>query len=292
MTRSCLVLLLCTAAWGQPSVSDLMLAKTLEQLREYEGSFDGALGVAFLDVSGGQRFDLNGETVFPQASVIKIPIMIALYEAERAGRLRLDDEVSVQPQELIGGSGFLRPRLESGPAAFPLRELIRGMIIRSDNTATNKCISVVGMEQVNRVVESLKLKHTRLRRIMLDGEAATRDEENISTPNEMAQLVKMLVDGKVVDAEASRQMLATMREVEGGFRQGLPLDTATAVKTGAIPGSRSETGVIWVGGRPFVLSVMSAYIDDRHSPVPDVARLVYPLMEKLAGSNRYGHRVR
>ncbi|MCC6861019.1 MAG: serine hydrolase [Bryobacterales bacterium] len=292
MVRSCLLLMLCASAWSQPSVSDLIRERTLERLREYERSFDGALGAAFLDLEGGQRFHLNGDTVFPQASVIKIPVMVTLYEAARAGRLSLDDQVAVQPGELIGGSQYLKPRLERGPASFPLRELIRGMIILSDNTATNKCIAAVGMEQVNRLMESLGFKNTRLRRIMLDGAAASRDEENVSTPNEMAQLVRLIAEGQAVSPEASRQMLDIMREVDGAFRQGLPLDTPVAVKTGAIPGSRSESGVIWVAGRPFVLSVMSAYIDDRRSPVPEVVRVVYPLMEKLARSNRYGHRVR
>jgi len=74
--------------------------------------------------------------------------------------------------------------------------------------------------------------------------------------------------------------------------QGLPLDTVTASKTGSVRGVRGETGIVYLPHRPFVLSVMSSFIDDRRTPVPEVTRIVYRYFEKLAASNRYGNRVR
>jgi beta-lactamase class A len=68
---------------------------------------------------------------------------------------------------------------------------------------------------------------------------------------------------------AGRQMLEIMKKISGGFREGLPLDIETASKTGELPGARGETGVVYLEGRPFVLSVMSAFISaapvERHS---------------------------
>ena len=108
----------------------------------------------------------------------------------------------------------------------------------------------------------------------------------------MARLVEQIYRAKIVDAAASREILDLMRKVRGGIAQGLPLDTETAVKTGELPGARSESGIVFLPGRPFVLSVMSAFIDDRRTPVPEAARIVYRMFEKLARSNRYGHTVR
>ena len=108
----------------------------------------------------------------------------------------------------------------------------------------------------------------------------------------MSRLFEMIATGEVVDKEACAEMIGILKRAEGSFGEGLPLDTGTAVKTGQIPGSRGETGIIYVNGHAFVLSVMSAFIDDRRSPVADVTRIVYPWMEKLAASNRYGQRVR
>ncbi|HTQ57467.1 MAG TPA: serine hydrolase [Bryobacteraceae bacterium] len=281
------------AARAQPTLADLLENKTMAELRRFDESFDGALGMAAIDLTAGHRFALHGDTVFPQASVIKIPILARMYQAARAGRFTLDTRVTITPAEAVGGSGRLQERLKSGaPIALTVRELIDAMIQWSDNTATNKCIALAGMDDVNRMMDSLGLPHTRLRRKMMDAAAVARGEENVSTPDEMSRLVEMIYRGKVVDAAASREMIGFLKEVSGGIREGLPLDIETASKTGELPGARGETGIVFLEGRPFVLSVMSAYIDDRRSPVPDVTRIVYRYFEKLAGANAWGNRLR
>ena len=167
------------------------------------------------------------------------------------------------------------------------------MVVDSDNTATNRSIDLAGgMARINRMLDEQGFPRTRLLRKMMDSAAAERNDENISTPNEMARLVEQIYRAKIVDAGAAREILDIMRRVHGGFEEGLPLDTRTAVKTGQIPGARGETGIVFLPHRPFVLSVMSAFIDDRRTPVPEVVRMVYPLFEKLARSNRYGHTIR
>ena len=96
-------MLLCASAsaLAQPSVPELLEAKTLAELRRFDAGFDGVVGVAAIDLETGRAFALNGDTVFPQASVIKIPILVAMH---RAG-LRFGDKVTVAPAEAVGGSG-------------------------------------------------------------------------------------------------------------------------------------------------------------------------------------------
>jgi beta-lactamase class A len=119
-----------------------------------------------------------------------------------------------------------------------------------------------------------------------------RGDENVSTPAEMARLVEMIYRGKVVDQAACQEIIGLMKKVSGGIQEGLPLDIETASKTGELPGARGEAGIVFLEGRPFVLSVMSAFIDDRRSPVPEVTRIVYRYFEKLAAANAYGNRLR
>jgi beta-lactamase class A len=293
MLRTALLLLLPAALWSQPAVSDLLEAKTLDRLRRYDAAFDGVLGVAAIDLEAGHSFAWNGDTVFPQASVIKIPILVRLYEVERAGGFRFSDKVVLKPAEAVPGSGRLQFELKNGPVSLTIRDLAAAMIVDSDNTATNKCNDLAGgFAAVNAMLDRHGFRATRLRRKMMDAAAAERGDENVSTPNEMSRLVEQVYRTRVVDAEASRGILDLMKRVSGGMHEGLPLDTETAVKTGELPGSRSETGIIFLPHRPFVLSVMSAYIDDRHPPVADVTRTVYALFEKLARSNRYGRTIR
>ncbi len=289
---SFICLALAGVARAQPTLSELLEGKTVAELRHFDEGFDGALGVTAIDLTGGRIMGIHGDTLFPQASVIKIPILARMYQAARAGKFTLDERVTIEPREAVGGSGRLQERLKSGAVTLTVRELMAAMIEWSDNTATNKCIGLAGMDEVNRMMDGLGLRHTRLRRKMMDSAAVARGEENVSTPDEMARLVEAIYRGKLVDEAASREMVELLKEVSGGMREGLPLDIETASKTGELPGARGETGIVFLEGRPFVLSVMSAFIDDRRPPVPEVTRIVYRYFEKLAGANAWGNRLR
>jgi len=292
MLRLATLFALACAACAQPTLSELLENKTLAELRRFDESFDGALGVAAIDLNTGRMSALHSDTVFPQASVIKIPILVRMFQAARAGRFHLDDPVTLHPGDAVGGSGHLQERLKTGSVTLSVRELIAAMIESSDNTATNKCIEMAGMDGVNRMIDELGLPHTRLRRKMMDSAAVARGDENVSTPAEMARLVEMIYRGKVVDPAACKEIIELMKKVSGGIHEGLPLDIETASKTGELPGARGEAGIVFLEGRPFVLSVMSAFIDDRRSPVPEVTRIVYRYFEKLAGANAWGNRLR
>jgi beta-lactamase class A len=287
MRPALLALIFCALTHAQPTVIELLEGKTLAELRRFDGSLEGTLGVAVIDLETGRVFALNGDTVFPQASVIKVPILAAMH---RAG-LRFDDRVTLQPGEAVEGGG-LYALLKRAPVTLPVGELAAAMIVDSDNTATNRCIDLVGMDSVNKMLDDAGFPRTRLQRKMMDGEAARRNAENIGTPNEMARLVESIYRRKLVNDAAATHILGLMKKVRGGIAQGLPLDTEASVKTGELPGARCETGIVFLPGRPFILSVMSAFIDDRRTPVPEVTRIVYRMFEKLARSNRYGRTVR
>ncbi|MGA2589655.1 MAG: serine hydrolase [Bryobacteraceae bacterium] len=71
-------------------------------MRRFDESFDGALGVAVIDLKSGRTFALHGATVFPQASVIKIPILARIFQAARAGKFSLDDKVTEAVKDGLG----------------------------------------------------------------------------------------------------------------------------------------------------------------------------------------------
>jgi beta-lactamase class A len=290
--RAALLVALAVPLAGQPSAVELLEQKTLEQIRNFDRGFDGALGVAAIDLETGRSFGYHADSVFPQASVIKIPIVIAVFQAQRDGRFRLSDRVTLDPREAVGGSGHLKAALEKGPVTRSLGELVEAMMDDSDNTATNKCIALLGMDFINRTAAALGANQTRLARIMMDSAAAQRNDENLSTPGEMARLAEAIYRGRAVDRASSDEILRIMKRNHAGISEGLPLDVESAAKDGQLPGARGETGIVFLGGRPFVLSIMSTFIDDRRSPVPEVTRIVFRYFERLSASNRYGNRLR
>jgi len=285
------LLLLGGLAFAQTTVVDLLERRLLERIRAVEEGLGGALGVAAIDLHSGRVISHHAEVTFPQASSIKIPILIEVYRAARAGRFRLEETVTLTEKDLVGGSGRLQGRVKRGPVTLTVHDLARAMIEWSDNLATNKLIGMVGREQVNRTLGGLGLRGMRLQRKMMDAAAAARDEENISTPLEMARLVERLWRGQAVDEAASKEMLDLMKLVKADFRRAVPAGVEVASKPGEVPGVFCETGIVFLPKRPFALAVMSTFVEAWKNPVPDVAALVYAHFERLAAANRYGHRL-
>src|ERR1017187_4665308 len=88
-------------------------------------------------------------------------------------------------------------------AQVTLRDLATMMVAVSDNSATNVLIDRVGMDNVNAMLDSLGLAHTRLHRKMMDLDAAKQGRENISTPREMMMLLEAIYRGKMLNKEST-----------------------------------------------------------------------------------------
>lgn len=277
------------AGQNRSGVEELFDAKLTARLRAVEDRSSGVIGYAAIDLETGRTLAYHEDTVFPQASSIKIPIMMQVFEQARAGRIRLSEPVTLTSRDAVEGSGHLRLLLRSRNLTLTIEELVTAMIETSDNTATNRLIALVGMDRVNAMLDRLGFRQTRLRRIMLDAEAAARNDENVSTPMEMAKLAELIYRGKTVDAEASARMVQILKLVSADFRAAVPAGVAVASKPGEVTGVRCETGIVYVKGRPFVLSVASSFLDEPENPVREIARLFYEHFSKLARSNKFGN---
>lgn len=269
----------------------LLEKKTLARIGAIDAKLDGVLGVAAIDLKAAHTFSYNGGLVTAQASLIKIPILVTAFQQAQSGELKLDGRIALTEKDKAGGSGTLDARLGKEPLALTVRELLTLMIRDSDNTATNAVIRLVKRERVNALMMSLGLVNTRLRRIMMDSEAAKRDDENTSTPVEMARLVEMIYRGKVVSRKACDEMIAMLKLVRADFRGALPVAVDSASKPGSVPGVHTEAGIVYLEGRPYVLSVMCSLAAGEENPIRDVVEAVQGHFERLARSNRYGHRV-
>jgi beta-lactamase class A len=291
MKRFIFSLFCCVISLGQIMPEVPLEQKLMSRIRAYDQGINGVVGVAIIDLENQHILQYNGETVFPQASSIKIPIMAEVFRAARAGRVNLEETVTLDKRDSVEGSGHIRMLLRSRSVTLTVRELVAAMIETSDNTATNKLIAMVGMDAVNKMLAEMGFSRTRLNRRMLDSKAAEENRENVSTPIEMARLMEALYRGKVCDAEASKEMIAILKGVSADFRAGIPGAIPVASKPGQVLGVRAETGIIFLAKRPFVLSVMSTYLDAETNPIPTVTKMVYDHFEKMITSNIYGHKL-
>jgi beta-lactamase class A len=306
MTSRCLrfAVLLCLlcfpgASRAQQPAADSRVAelkaKLQRDLEKIAAEFDGVMGVALKDLTTGETFLVNADGVFPQASSIKIPILLELLRQAQAGRLKLDERIELRRAQMTGGSGVLQ-RFGDGTSAISLRDLAALMIVLSDNTATNLLIDRVGMDNVNALLRAHGLAQIRLQRRMIDLEAGRASRENLATPREMAALLELLHAGKLVDAEHTALALEILKYPKNTpLRRGVPPSVEVANKPGGIPGVECDSGIVLLAGRPYAIAVMTTYGregDAAEQAITEVSRLAFGYFERLARANDYGVRVR
>ena len=172
------------------------------------------------------------------------------------------------------------------------RDLATMMVAVSDNSATNVLIDRVGMENVNSLMNSLGLSHTRLRRKMMDVKAAREGRENVSTPREMMTLLAQIYRGKVLNKESTEdffKMLSTHKY--SALSRDLPDGLRIADKPGELEGVRTDSGIVFAQNRPYVICVMTTYLHNERDGAEAIARIsaaAYRMFDRLARASEYG----
>jgi beta-lactamase class A len=273
-----------------PDNLKLLREKVAARLQEIAGEARGVLGVSVLDLTGGESFGVNEQLVFPQASAIKIAVLMEVYKQAGEGRFQLSDFRSIRHQDKSGGSGILH-ELGDDTVRLSLRDLCVLMILVSDNTATNMLVDLVGMENMNRTLESLGCRVTRVRRRMMDMAAAARGDENVSTPAEAVRIMALLHRGEFVSRAVCDEILAILKKRKGGgIAAGLPVDVPIASKPGAIGGVATEWAIVLLQDRPYAVAVMENYAVEPEpgAAIKQISQTLYEYFLRLARSSPHG----
>jgi len=273
-----------------PAKETALLEKLRHRIEAVDARLDGVLGVYVEDLAGGSRIEFRADEGFPTASSIKLAVLYELYRQAQEGRVDLA-EVTRPPARRVRGGGILQELGDEVRLSW--RDLAVLMMGWSDNEATNVLVRRVGMEAVNARLDGLGLSRTRLRRLMMDLEAARRGEENASTPREIARLAAFVARGEGLPPEAARDLLAVATVADGGsaFRRGLPTGQRAVSKPGALEGVRCEAAWVDIPGRPYAAAVMTAYVRheaDAETAIAEISAAVYDTFDRLARSSSLG----
>ena len=243
-----------------PSVeTDEALADYVDSYRE---KVDGRLGVFLGFPRGPDEFEVvyrtNADERFAGASVVKLPILYALYEAYDGRLGELDAPREIAPENRVAGSGVLH--LLSANATPSLSDLARAMIAISDNAATNELIDELGMAEIERAAADLGMTDTRLRRKMmatlgdndleLSGDWPDGEPANATTPADCARFFADLVHETTLSSAAYAQMRVPLREQKHAmlFPRYLPEDADVVHKTGQLPSAALDAGYVRPSG--------------------------------------------
>lgn len=250
--------------------------------------FRGVMGYSLYHTRYGHRLNRLGDEIFPTASTIKTAVMAKAFEEIDAGRLSYNETLPITPDDVRDGAGLLQFFREK--QAVPVKMLLHLMITVSDNTATVMLARRLGTVEVNRYLERLGLKHTRLLTLHPPEDLelkALRDRWGMGmcTPNEMVELLDAIRTGKAGTPTACDRMLRILShqfydDLIGG---SVPPWVVAATKSGAVERSRSDTGIVFSPSGAYILAVYTKEAEDtRWSPdnegevaIREVARTVW-----------------
>ena len=269
----------------------ILWQKLQDRIGQVDAGLDGVMAVAIKDLTSGKEYLLHGDEIMPQASSIKIAVLADLLLQAQHGKVKLSDEYVVRKEDLVSGSDIMLG-LTPGVTRLSLRELATIMVAVSDNSATNVLIGRLGMEDINAMLANVGLKSTRLRRKMMDLNAAGEGRENVATAREMMTLLEAIYSGKLLNKEMTAEFIRLLStHKESAMLQGLPDDAIAANKPGELEGVRNDSGIIFVKGRPYILCVMTTYLKDEKdgsAAIRKITELTYSYFDRLGRASEYG----
>lgn len=279
-------------AGAQQEHREILRQKFQQELEDIAWNFDGVAGIHVVDLADGEEFDVEGSLVFPQASAIKIPILLELFQRAEADPGLLSKRVELTDQVRTAGSGVLQ-LLTDGGSALSLEDYAIYMVVFSDNTATNVLIDELGMDAINQLSADLGAPDTKLQRKMIRPEASARGDENLSTPRDAARIMGLLATCQLPMSEASCKRVREILEIpkNGPVRTPVPSSVPIAFKPGGITGVATVWALVGLPDRPYVLSVMTNYGGNGNAVVEAASDAAYRYFSKFSGVTPYGTRV-
>src|SRR6185437_3612862 len=187
----------------QQSFSQYHTDKKLEnKLRVLIDSFHGTAGIYVRNLKTGKVVAINADTLFPTASIVKIPILIGIFNKIQEGELTYHQPMLYRDSMAHGGSGLMQYFKDSSKT--DLSNVVTLMITHSDNTAAIWCEKLAGGGvTINRWLAGHGFQFTRLNS-RTPGRKSNYDEYGWgqTTPREMADLFVMIREGKAVNPAA------------------------------------------------------------------------------------------
>jgi beta-lactamase class A len=244
-----IVFITCCLFIGVVSFAQKTDKKLQRQVETLLQGFNGDVGIYVKNLKNNKVVAVNADTIFPTASMVKVPILIGLMDKINKGELTYHQELKYRDSLLYAGVDILGSFKDT--EKIELSKVMMLMLTTSDNTASLWLQSLAGTgTRINAIIDSLGFVSTRVNS-RTPGREANRKQYGWgqTTPREMATIFERIVNGEIISAERSAQMLRLLGRNywdEEAISQ-IPSDVFVASKNGAVDASRSE--VLFVNGK-------------------------------------------
>ena len=211
----------------------------------------GSISVTFCDLDEGEKFSINGNKKSPSASMIKLLIMLTILKKVELGEIDLNEKIKLEDENKVDGSGVLKEL--SCEHLFSIRELLTLMIIISDNFATN-----ILMDDVNKLGRELNLLETSLERKMMDVGAKEKGNDNYTSSEDVASILKMIYEKSFLSEEMSSLAIDILlrQQERDRLQRYLPEDLKIASKSGDLDNLENDGGIFFTEAKNYILVVL------------------------------------
>ncbi len=291
-------------AGAQEQDSSARLDRLRSQIGRVTRGADGRIGIAVKHLESGQTLEVNGDMLFPMASVFKVPVLVELLYQVKDGRYTLEDEIAVEKSDQHPGSGMIS-KLAMPGMKLSVLNMAYSMMMISDNSAADILLAKVGAENINARLKSLGITGMTVDRscqkLIADYRelmaGSRRPEErkaaivkfgeipqDRTTPVAMNLLLEKIFRREIPDEELGALAVQIMLKCETGgtrIKGELPRGTVVAHKTGTIAGTVNDCGIIYLPDNQghIALTILTkdftADTSDVENIIAKIARLVY-----------------
>lgn len=241
------------------------LRKTLDSISD---AHRGIVGYSIVDMETGARVSRRGDETFPTASLIKIGILVSVFELVAKGQLSLDDPLTVLKIDQVPGAGVAQ--FFHNGITLTVRDAAFLMMTISDNTATNLLLDRIVIRRMWAKMDSLGLHHTKvhskayLRISSVAMDSSVKYGLGVTTPNEMARLLELMALGRAVSPSADSTMLEMMEHNTYGTMLQRYIDGARAAhKDGETNQVRTECSLWYLRNRIIACVLTKENVDQR-----------------------------
>ncbi|MGD0050260.1 MAG: serine hydrolase [Vulcanimicrobiaceae bacterium] len=243
----------------------------------------GHVALEVQDVATGATTGINEFAEMPAASTIKIPVMVEVFRQLELGRFDLNRTVHLENTDRDSGWGDLCD-MPAG-SGYSVSNLLALMIDKSDNTATNMLIRLVGRQHINATMAHLGLTHTRLADF-IRSTGPIRDALR-SSPADLTRLLTAMARDTLIDGWSSRAMIAILERQQHNslLPEPLPPSTPIAHKTGTLHDTLNDVGIVYEGSDPYVIAVMTTELPDLDAGrvfIRGVSRMAYTALGRFS----------
>ncbi|MGA9289248.1 MAG: serine hydrolase [Anaerobacillus sp.] len=249
-----------------------------EKILECFVSLEGNQSIYVMTPQG--EISLNEEQPVSSASIIKLGIMIEALRQVDHHSLQLDDIVAIESHNIVSGAGVVS--LLSKKLDWTLEDLLKLMIISSDNTATNQLIDLLGEVKINHTMNCAGAFHSKLMRKMMDHKALKAGKDNMMSGKDTYLLLRELVSGHLLSQSSMEWGMNVLFQQQ--FKDKFPAkiskleDGILAHKTGELPGVEHDAGILFTPEGPIIYAFLTAgLIENRYGreAIANAGRLLY-----------------